>query len=223
MTAAPLNTATAEAAVPFPLTPPEYPILTFEGGDRALTDQLLAPLRGGGSLWWALLGVSGAGTALFVFCIWYTFAKGIGTWGNNIPVAWAFAITDFVWWIGIGHAGTFISAFLLLLHQRWRASINRIAEAMTIFAVMCAGMFPLLHMGRPWLFYYLLPYPNPMWLWPQFRSPLVWDVFAVFTYFTVALLFWYVGLIPYLATQRDLAKTKATKIIYGILSIVWRG
>ena len=149
--------------------------------------------------------------------------KGVGIWGIRIPVAWGFAIVNFVWWIGIGHAGTLISAILLLLHQKWRTSINRFAEAMTIFAVMCAGMFPLLHMGRPWLFFYLMPYPNPMWLWPQFRSPLVWDVFAVSTYFTVSLLFWFVGMIPDLATLRDRAKNKASKIIYGMFSMGWRG
>ena len=149
--------------------------------------------------------------------------KGVGIWGIRIPAAWGYAIVNFVWWIGIGHAGTLISAFLLLLHQRWRTSVNRFAEAMTIFAVMCAGMFPLLHMGRPWLFYYLMPYPNPMWLWPQFRSPLVWDVFAVSTYFTVSIIFWFVGMIPDLATLRDRAKSKASKIIYGIISMGWRG
>ena len=149
--------------------------------------------------------------------------KGVGIWGIRIPTAWGFAIVNFVWWIGIGHAGTLISAILLLLHQKWRTSINRFAEAMTIFAVMCAGMFPLLHMGRPWLFFYLMPYPNPMWLWPQFRSPLVWDVFAVSTYFTVSLLFWFVGLIPDLATLRDRAKNKAAKIIYGMFAMGWRG
>ena len=130
---------------------------------------------------------------------------GVGIWGIDIPVAWGFAITNFVWWIGIGHAGTLISAILLLLHQKWRTSINRIAEAMTIFAVMCAGLFPLLHLGRPWFFYWLLPYPNTMRLWPQFRSALVWDVFAVSTYFTVSLMFWYMGMIPDLATLRDRA------------------
>jgi molybdopterin-containing oxidoreductase family membrane subunit len=149
--------------------------------------------------------------------------KGVGIWGIRVPTAWGFAIVNFVWWIGIGHAGTLISAILLLLHQRWRTSINRFAEAMTLFAVMCAGMFPLLHMGRPWLFFYLMPYPNPMWMWPQFRSPLVWDVFAVSTYLTVSLLFWFVGLIPDLATLRDRAKHKAAKIIYGMLSMGWRG
>ena len=153
----------------------------------------------------------------------YLFAYGVGIWGINVPVAWAFAITNFVWWIGIGHAGTLISAFLLLMHQRWRTSINRFAEAMTIFAVMCAGMFPLLHMGRPWLFYYMMPYPNPMWMWPQFRSPLVWDVFAVSTYFTVSLLFWFVGLIPDLATLRDRAKNRVSQVVYGALAMGWRG
>ena len=135
-------------------------------------------------------------------------SKGVGIWGINIPVAWGFAIINFVWWIGIGHAGTLISAILLLLHQHWRTSINRFAEAMTLFAVACAGMFPLLHLGRPWLFYWLFPYPNTMDVWPQFRSPLVWDVFAVSTYATVSLLFWYVGLIPDLATLRDRAKQR---------------
>jgi Ni/Fe-hydrogenase subunit HybB-like protein len=160
---------------------------------------------------------------LLNYVITLLMVRGVGIWGINIPIAWAFAITNFVWWIGIGHAGTLISAFLLLMHQKWRTSINRFAEAMTIFAVMCAGMFPLLHMGRPWLFFYLLPYPNPMWLWPQFRSPLVWDVFAVSTYFTVSLLFWFVGLIPDLATLRDRAKTKISKIAYGIFAMGWRG
>ena len=149
--------------------------------------------------------------------------KGVGIWGIRVPTAWGFAIVNFVWWIGIGHAGTLISAILLLLHQRWRTSINRFAEAMTLFAVMCAGMFPLLHMGRPWLFFWMMPYPNPMWTWPQFRSPLVWDVFAVSTYLTVSLLFWFVGLIPDLATLRDRAKNKAAKIVYGMLAMGWRG
>ena len=150
--------------------------------------------------------------------------KGVGIWGIRIPAAWGFAIVNFVWWIGIGHAGTLISAILLLLHQKWRTSINRFAEAMTIFAVMCAGMFPLLHMGRPWLFFYLMPYPNPMWMWPQFRSPLVWDVFAVSTYFTVSLLFWFVGSDSGL-WRRCATAPRATlrKIIYGMLAMGWRG
>jgi Ni/Fe-hydrogenase subunit HybB-like protein len=153
----------------------------------------------------------------------YLLMVGVGIWGINIPVGWGFAIVNFVWWIGIGHAGTLISAILLLLRQQWRTSINRFAEAMTLFAVACAGMFPLLHMGRPWLFYWLTPYPNSMWLWPQFRSPLVWDVFAVSTYLTVSLLFWYVGLIPDLATLRDKATNRPLQVIYGALSLGWRG
>jgi Ni/Fe-hydrogenase subunit HybB-like protein len=149
--------------------------------------------------------------------------KGVGIWGINAPVGWGFAIVNFVWWIGIGHAGTLISAILLLLRQRWRTSINRFAEAMTLFAVACAGLFPLMHMGRPWFFYWLLPYPSTMELWPQFRSPLVWDVFAVSTYATVSALFWFVGLIPDMATLRDRAKNPAARIVYGVLSMGWRG
>ena len=145
------------------------------------------------------------------FAIAYLLVYGVGIWGINIPVGWGFAIVNFVWWIGIGHAGTLISAILLLLQQKWRTSINRFAEAMTLFAVACAGLFPLLHLGRPWFFYWLLPYPNTMKLWPQFRSPLVWDVFAVSTYATVSLLFWYVGLIPDLATLRDRADRLAPR------------
>jgi molybdopterin-containing oxidoreductase family membrane subunit len=151
------------------------------------------------------------------------FAKGTGIWGIRTPVMWGFAITNFVWWIGIGHAGTLISAILLLLNQSWRNSINRFAEAMTLFAVMCAGLFPLLHMGRPWLFYWLFPYPNSTTVQPNFRSPLVWDVFAVSTYFTVSLLFWFVGLIPDLGTLRDRARTMIAKYTYGILAMGWRG
>src|SRR3954463_6086911 len=148
---------------------------------------------------------------------------GIGIWGNNIPVGWAFDIINFVWWIGIGHAGTLISAILLLLRQEWRTSINRFAEAMTLFAVACAGLYPLLHTGRPWLAYWLFPYPNTMGIWPQFRSPLIWDVFAVSTYGTISALFWYVGLIPDFATFRDSAKNIWTRRIYGLLSMGWRG
>ncbi len=150
-------------------------------------------------------------------------AVGVAIWGVNIPVGWGFAIVNFVWWIGIGHAGTLISAILLLLRQGWRTSINRFAEAMTLFALSCAGLFPVLHLGRPWLAYWLFPYPNTMGTWPQFRSPLVWDVFAVSTYLTVSLLFWFVGLIPDLATLRDRAKSRAKQIIYGVLAMGWRG
>jgi Ni/Fe-hydrogenase subunit HybB-like protein len=153
----------------------------------------------------------------------WLFIKGVGVWGINIPVGWGFAIINFVWWIGIGHAGTLISAILLLLNQSWRNAINRFAEAMTLFAVMCAGMFPVLHTGRPWLAYWLMPYPNTMDLWPQFRSPLVWDVFAVSTYLTISAVFWFVGLLPDLATLRDTAKPMWQKRVYGMLAMGWRG
>ena len=160
---------------------------------------------------------------VFFFAVTYLLYRGVGIWGVNIPVAWGFAIVNFVWWIGIGHAGTFISAILLLLHQKWRTSINRLTEAMTLFAVACAGLFPLLHLGRPWVFFWLLPYPDTMGLWPQFRSPLVWDVFAVSTYFTVSLLFWYLGLVPDLATIRDRAVSPRKQKIYAVLALGWRG
>jgi len=148
---------------------------------------------------------------------------GIGIWGNNQPVGWAIGITNFVWWIGIGHAGTLISAILLLLRQDWRTSINRFAEAMTLFAVSCAAIYPLFHTGRPWLAYWLFPYPNTMGVWPQFRSPLIWDVFAVSTYATVSLLFWFVGLIPDLATLRDRSHSRVGRVVYGMLAMGWRG
>ena len=167
-------------------------------------------------------------TALLLFvllniAISYLLYKGVGIWGINIPIAWGFAIVNFVWWIGIGHAGTLISAFLLLFRQDWRTSINRFAEAMTLFAVACAGLFPLLHLGRPWVFYWLFPYPDTMRLWPQWRSPLVWDVFAVSTYATVSFLFWFVGLIPDLASMRDRARNRFVRAFYGFLAMGWRG
>ncbi len=173
--------------------------------------------------WLMLVGISGLITAIMVYAIGYLLYRGVGIWGVNIPVAWGFAIVNFVWWIGIGHAGTLISAILLLLRQSWRNSINRFAEAMTLFAVACAGLFPLLHLGRPWLFYWLFPYPNTMTIWPQFRSPLVWDVFAVSTYFTISLVFWYIGLVPDLATLRDRAQNRAARTIYAVLALGWRG
>ena len=160
---------------------------------------------------------------VFVVATCYLLLRGIGIWGNNIPVGWAFDIINFVWWIGIGHAGTLISAVLLLFRQTWRTSINRFAEAMTLFAVACAGLYPILHLGRPWVFYWLLPYPNTMRMWPQFRSPLIWDVFAVSTYATVSFLFWYVGLIPDLATLRDRARRPLAQTVYGFLAMGWRG
>jgi Ni/Fe-hydrogenase subunit HybB-like protein len=173
--------------------------------------------------WFLAVGISGMFAAVLVYAIGFLFYQGVGIWGVNMPVAWGFAIVNFVWWIGIGHAGTLISAILLLLRQSWRNSINRFAEAMTIFAVMQAGLFPLLHLGRPWVFYWLLPYPNTMTVWPNFRSPLVWDVFAVSTYFTISLVFWYIGLVPDVATLRDQAQNRVARIIYGMLALGWRG
>jgi len=173
--------------------------------------------------WFVFAGLGFLGTMLLMLALAVLVVRGIGVWGVNIPIAWGFAIVNFVWWIGIGHAGTLISAILLLLHQAWRQSINRFAEAMTLFAVTCAGLFPLAHLGRPWFFYWLLPYPNTMDLWPQWRSPLVWDVFAVGTYFTISLVFWYIGLIPDLATFRDRTQNRFVRVIYGILALGWRG
>jgi Ni/Fe-hydrogenase subunit HybB-like protein len=168
-----------------------------------------------------LLAVSISG--ILAVSLTYLVVEGIGIWGNNQPVGWAFEITNFVWWIGIGHAGTLISAILLLFKQTWRTSINRFAEAMTLAAVLCAGIFPLMHTGRPWLAYWLVPYPNTMGLWPQFKSPLVWDVFAVSTYLTVSAMFWFVGLIPDLATLRDRAHSRVGRMVYGTLAMGWRG
>ncbi|MDY0079006.1 MAG: NrfD/PsrC family molybdoenzyme membrane anchor subunit [Ignavibacteriaceae bacterium] len=163
-------------------------------------------------------------TLLFigVISVSYLFFYGTGVWGLNQPVGWAFDITNFVFWVGIGHAGTLISAILYLLRQKWRMGIARFAEAMTIFAVMCAGIFPVIHTGRPWLAGYLLPYPNQHGLWVNFTSPLVWDVFAVSTYFTVSLVFWYVGLVPDFASLRDRTASKIKKYIYSIFSLGWR-
>ena len=174
--------------------------------------------------WFLGFGIAFLFLLLFNVTVGHLLLTGIGIWGNNVPVGWAFDIINFVWWIGIGHAGTLISAILLLFRQQWRTSINRFAEAMTLFAVACAAMFPLLHTGRPWLAaYWLLPYPNTMTLWPQFRSPLMWDVFAVTTYFTVSLLFWFTGLVPDLATLRDRAQSRTARVTFGVLSLGWRG
>ncbi len=174
--------------------------------------------------WFAIVAVAVAIMGILNTAIAYLLGRGTGIWGINIPVGWGFAIVNFVWWIGIGHAGTLISAILLLFKQSWRTSINRFAEAMTIFAVMQAGLFPLIHTGRPWLAaYWLFPIPNTMGVWPQFRSPLIWDVFAVSTYFTVSFLFWGIGLIPDFATLRDSAKTLVVRRIYGLLAMGWRG
>ena len=174
--------------------------------------------------WFVTVLIAASLLGILQIAIAWLFYEGIGIWGLNIPIGWGFAIINFVWWIGIGHAGTLISAVLLLLRQKWRTSINRSAEAMTIFAVMCAGLFPVIHTGRPWLaIYWLFPYPNSMDIWPQFRSPLIWDVFAVGTYFTVSLLFWFLGMVPDFASFRDRAKNQVAQVIYGMLAMGWRG
>jgi len=174
-------------------------------------------------LWYVAISISGAFALMFLVMLTILFLKGVGIWGLQIPVGWGFDITNFVFWVGIGHAGTLISAILFLLRQRWRTSINRFAEAMTIFAIICAGIWPAIHVGRPWFLYYVFPVPNQMSVWPNFRSPLLWDFFAVGTYFTCSLLFWYLGMVPDLATIRNRAKSKIKKIVYGIFSLGWRG
>src|SRR5690242_17545770 len=171
--------------------------------------------------WFVAISIAFVLVMLFLLAVTWLFVRGVGIWGIDVPVMWGFAIVNFVWWVGIGHAGTLISAILLLLRQEWRTSINRFAEAMTLFAVAQAGMFPILHLGRPWLGYWLIPYPNSMWLWPQPRSPLIWDVFAVTTYLTVSLIFWYIGLVPDLATMRDKAAKKWQKLTFGVFALGW--
>jgi Ni/Fe-hydrogenase subunit HybB-like protein len=173
--------------------------------------------------WYIALSISLCWVGLFLVSVSNLFWTGIGIWGNNNPVGWAWDIVNFVFWVGIGHAGTLISAILFLLRQNWRTAINRAAEAMTIFAVICALMFPAMHIGRPWLPYWMLPIPNQMDMWPQFRSPLDWDVFAVSTYFTVSLMFWFMGLVPDLASIRDRATSNGRRIVYGVLALGWRG
>ena len=198
------------------------------GHDNAtITDKIAgviySPLRKTPKQWFFALAAGFSLLQLLLIAAAWLFYKGVGVWGIVIPIAWGFAIVNFVWWIGIGHAGTLISAILLLLKQDWRTSINRFSEAMTLFAVACAGMFPVLHLGRPWLFYWLLPYPNSMWMWPNPRSPLVWDVFAVSTYATVSLLFWLTGLVPDFATMRDKAEHPWQRRLFGALALGWRG
>src|SRR5256885_811643 len=201
-----------------PVIEPGYTFGTVT--DKISSSVLTRPTSNG---WFVGFGIAFLVTMGLLYAVGYLFVRGVGIWGVNIPVGWGFGIVIFVWWIGIGHAGPLISAILLLLRQSWRNSINRFAEAMTLFAVACAGLFPIAHLGRPWLAYWLLPYENTMNVWPQFRSPLVWDVFAVSTYATVSLMFWFVGLIPDLATLRDRAGRKAARVVYGILAMGWRG
>ncbi len=215
----------AQTPVPQEKTMEIGPVISPDSTLASVTDKIAGiVLRRKTSLSWVL------GFAFFflllqvlLVAVTYLLFKGVGIWGLNIPIGWGFAIVNFVWWIGIGHAGTLISAILLLLNQSWRNAINRFAEAMTIFAVCCAGMFPILHMGRSWIAYWLFPYPNTMAIWPQFRSPLAWDVFAVSTYFTISLVFWYVGMIPDFASLRDQAKHKWQQVFYGSMALGWRG
>ncbi len=205
--------------------PPNPPVLAPGQSYESVTDKISAIVlqqRGVGWGWTIGFGIAFLLVMLLFAAISYLFAVGVGIWGIQVPVAWGFAIVNFVWWIGIGHAGTLISAILLLLRQEWRTSINRFAEAMTLFAVACAGLFPILHLGRPWFFYWLIPYPATTGMWPQFRSPLVWDFFAVSTYGIVSLMFWYIGLVPDMATLRDRTKNHWLQYIYGFFAMGWR-
>jgi len=204
---------------------PVLPVIEPGHTYATITDKISAIVlsRQAPRIWYVGFAISFVFVMLLFYQITRLIAIGVGLFGIMIPVAWGFAIVNFVWWIGIGHAGTLISAILLLLRQKWRQSINRFAEAMTLFAVACAGIFPLIHLGRPWFAYWLFPYPSTMAIQPQFRSPLVWDVFAVSTYFTVSLLFWFLGLIPDLATLRDRARSRVPRFIYGMLAMGWRG
>lgn len=193
---------------------------TFRGITHDVTKVNLTPI---GKWWYPAFGVSLLLLGMLVVAVTHLFRTGIGIWGNNNVQGWAWDITNFVFWVGIGHAGTLISAVLYLFRQDWRTSINRSAEAMTIFAVACAGIFPILHTGRPWFAWWMIPHPNDMGMWPQFRSPLMWDVFAISTYATTSILFWYMGMVPDLATLRDKSKDKVRQVVYGLLSLGWRG
>jgi len=203
----------------------EYAVIAPGHSFRSVTEKIGGVVLSGDThiAWFGGIMFAAGVASLVLIAVTWLFLKGVGIWGITMPGAWGFAIINFVWWIGIGHAGTLISAILLLFKQTWRNSINRFAEAMTIFAVVCAGMFPLLHVGRPWLGYWLFPYPNTMNIWPQFRSPLAWDVFAVSTYASISVLFWYIGMIPDFGTLRDRAQLPFAKWFYGILSLGWRG
>jgi Ni/Fe-hydrogenase subunit HybB-like protein len=202
-----------------------HPILPPRQSYADVTDQLAGiplhfPTR---HVWLAALLISSGLLGLLFVSAAVLFSTGVGVWGLNIPVTWAFAIHNYVWWLGIGHAGTLISALLLLLGRDWRNSLNRFAETMTLFAVVCAGIYPILHLGRPWFFYWMFPYPATMQVWPQFRSPLEWDIWAVLTYLTVSIVFWYIGLVPDLASARDRAHKRGWKVFFGVLSLGWRG
>jgi Ni/Fe-hydrogenase subunit HybB-like protein len=214
----------AEAALD--VDPIEHRPVLIQGdpGFHGITEAVARPIEWRPPLgWYVVLAISLSMLGLLGVAIGWLFWEGVGVWGNNVPVAWAWDITNFVFWVGIGHAGTLISAVLFLLRQRWRTSINRAAEAMTLFAVACALIFPAIHTGRPWLDYWMIPLPNQMSMWPQFRSPLMWDVFAVNIYGTVSLLFWYLGLLPDLATMRDRSRTATRRYVYGLFALGWRG
>ncbi len=213
--------ATATDAAPS--VPSDPPVLATRTADGALTQRLLSPTWTGSRYFVPLFVLTGGGATMLFALLAYTATTGVGVWGNNIPVGWGFGIINFVWWIGIGHAGTFISAILLLLEQKWRTSINRIAEAMTLFAVVQASLFPIFHLGRPWFAYWLVPYPSTLGVWPQYRSALPWDAAAIATYLTISFLFWYVGLIPDLAAMRDAAPGRTRRRIYGLFALGWRG
>ena len=223
--------AASPAVTPTPMAPSGVQILPpprWVDGDPSLnqiTEDIVRPLEGrAGRGWWICFSIALLGLIDLIAMVTYLIATGIGVWGLNNSVGWAFGITNFVFWIGIGHAGTLISAILLLFRQQWRTSINRSAEAMTIFAVTCAGLFPVIHVGRPWDVFFIFPYPNQRGpLWPNFRSPLVWDVFAIGTYFTISLVFWFLGMIPDLATLRDRATGGIKKLAFRILSFGWNG
>ena len=199
------------------------PNQSLEKVTATVSDIVLTPLKKTPFGWPLGFVLAACFLGMYLFALGTLFVVGVGIWGINVPIAWGFDIINFVWWIGIGHAGTLISAILLLFRQDWRTSINRAAEAMTIFAVACAGIYPLVHTGRPWLDYWMLPYPSTLGMWPQFRSALEWDVFAISTYATVSILFWFVGLLPDLATLRDRATNIWVKRFYGLLSLGWRG
>jgi Ni/Fe-hydrogenase subunit HybB-like protein len=217
------------APTPPQLDSPEIPLLPPVLGPghnfESVTEQISAAVLTKPTTlgWFVGFTVAFSVLGVLTIAVGWLIIKGVGIWGINIPIGWGFAIVNFVWWIGIGHAGTLISAILFLLNQQWRTSINRFAEAMTLFAVACAGLFPLIHTGRPWMAFYMFPYPSTMGVWPQFRSPLIWDVFAVSTYGTVSALFWFVGLIPDLATLRDRAAVPWKQRVYGLLAMGWRG
>ncbi|MFZ4463127.1 MAG: NrfD/PsrC family molybdoenzyme membrane anchor subunit [Bacteroidales bacterium] len=206
------------------VSPIREPLIKGNKDYSQITKDILSPMAGKPSKYWYMGITLAISAALFGgWATYVTLFTGIGSWGTNKTIGWAWDITNFVWWVGIGHAGTFISAILLLFRQKWRTSINRSAEAMTLIAIACAGFFPLIHMGRLFLGFFIFPYPNTRALWVNFNSPLLWDVFAISTYFAVSLIFWYVGLIPDIATVRDKATTKIRKMIYGFLSFGWTG